>query len=933
MVLFYPIRAIIFTSLVIDDEGRFAVSTPLLVTKLYFPAPRPTLVARPRLLQRLNVGLRGRLTLIAAPAGYGKTMLMGEWRAISGNQMPAAWLSLDSNDNNLFTFLTYLTAALDSLQEGLCANTRFLLQSEQPLPTAFLLTTLINDLDRYHTDFVMALDDCHVITDPEIHSALDFLVCNQPPQMHLVLLSRSDPELPLGRLRARGQMVEIRAVHLRFNVDEVAQFLIQVMGLDLTQQQVADLEAHSEGWIAGLQLAALAMQAALSTPGTSSMQECDKDMLSEFIEDFTGSHRYIVDYLVDEVLVNRPEEQRDFLLKTSILERLNASLCDALTNRNNSQEILQTLESANLFLIPLDDQRGWYRYHHLFADVLRNRLKFELPDQVDGLHRCAAESLIQNGLMVEAIEHAFMIEDYDFVRDLLRRSYAFLIRTENRATVKRFFERIPWTYLQSEPWLCVMNAWILWNEGKLHPTEDLLTCAQKAYQQLYAKNKLPKGDPAYDGLPAEILAFEALIHTQKGQPDKVIHLAEQALAIAPQESADTSAVALLAQQVACRQKGQMDIAIESCLRALPLSRVTQDIGTRVSVLHSLGVGLMIQGELSQLIRVYEDGLQFAEARGEIDHPRYDLIYFKLADVAYIRNDLDRVDALLKQGFKRSEQNTNLWPRFYGKMLQMQWLLARGDQREAKILQNEMEGVLEKVHGAYFEEELNAYVIMMKVFIGNLEGVRTWVKSYQNVIHDPLDYAQLEPALQLAFTLEALDEIDQAIQLAKQIEAITAKANCRHLQIYALVLLAKGWVKKGQLPEAQKALTLALQLGQPEGYMRVFLDQGKIMQEQLKLVDTARLKEPLDLYLRQLLGAFEKVHAVPSKPGHPFMAALSARELEVLGLIAAGCTNKEIGNELVIAIGTVKRHTVNIFTKLDVKNRTEAVAKAREVGIL
>ncbi len=898
------------------------MSSSLLVTKLYFPAARPARVRRPRLVERLETGLQGPLTLLSAPAGYGKSTLMAEWRATPENQMPAAWVSLDAGDNNLITFLRYVAAALDTLEGGLTAHTRLLLQSEQPLPATSLLTALVNDVDRYPADFVLALDDCHVITDEVIFMGLDFLVQNAPPKMHLVLLSRSDPELPLARLRARGQLVEIRAEHFRFTREEAAQFLVQVMGLELTPTQVAALEKRSEGWIVGLHMAALSMQ------GRS------REELAVFVDEFTGSHRYIMDYLVGDVLVSQTAVVRDFLLKTSILERLSAWLCEAITGQGNSQEILHKLEGANLFLVPLDDERDWYRYHHLFADVLQNRLRVEMPDQVNNLHRRAAESLVENGLFFEAIEHAYITQDYDFIRDLCRQSHAFLMRTEHRAAVNRLFERFPREYLHTEPWLCVLYAWVVWGEGKMQQAEDLLTCARMAYESLRGDGRLPVGDVEYEGLPAEILAFEALIHTQKGDPARVLELADQALGVTPAEAPVISAIALQAQQVAYRQKGEMERAIESSYQALPLSRDADNIGIRVSVLHSLGVGLMIQGKLTQLIQVYEEGLQYAKSRGEIEHPRYDLIYFKMADVAYVRNQLDQAEGWLMEGFRRSQRNTYLWSRFYGMTLQMQVMLAKGEQDRARNLMVEGDELLAKIRGAYFEAELVATVMMMRVLIGKLDGVQAWAESCQHVLKEPLDYMQLEPGLQLAYTWEALGEGERAIQLAEQIEKITARVGCKHLQLYALRPQILAWAKKGNLAKAQECLSRALALAKEEGYIRVFIDGGEIMREQVVLAGRSPQNDGDSDMIRRLLAVFGAAGTMPPAPARqPLISPLSKRELEVLGLIAAGYTNKEIASACVIAIGTVKRHTVNIFTKLDVRNRTEAVVKGRELGLL
>jgi len=367
-----------------------STSAPLLTTKLYLPPARPTLVPRPRLTAHLSDGLTRPLTLISAPAGFGKTTLLSEWRASdAGRDFPLAWLSLDDDDNNPTRFLTYVVAALATLQPGLGETTLALLHSPQPPPPQAILTSLINDLGEFEDPFALVLDDYHLITAQPVHEALTFILDHLPPPMRLVILTRADPPLPLARLRVRNQLTEIRAADLRFTHDEAATFLNRVMRLALSADDVRALETRTEGWIAGLQLAALALQTPLSMEGRGAP--------SRFITTFSGSHHYIVDYLADEVLNRQPDPVRAFLLQTSILDRLTGALCDALTQRTDGQVMLEVLEQANLFVIPLDDERRWYRYHHLFADALRNRLQQAQPDWLSDLHRRAAEWHEQNG--------------------------------------------------------------------------------------------------------------------------------------------------------------------------------------------------------------------------------------------------------------------------------------------------------------------------------------------------------------------------------------------------------------------------------------------------------------------------------------------------------------------------------------------------------
>ena len=379
------------------------MNMPILATKLYIPLPRTNVVLRPRLIERLNEGLHRKLTLISASAGFGKTTLVSEW--VAGCERPVAWLSLDEGDNDPTRFLTYLVAALQTIAPNIGEGVVGALQSPQPPPTESILTALLNEIAALPDKFVLVLDDYHVIDAKPIDDALTFLLEHLPPQMHLVITTREDPQLPLARLRARGHLTELRAADLRFTPAEAAAFLNQVMGLDLSAEDIAALETRTEGWIAGLQLAALSMQGREDVPG--------------FIRAFAGDNRYIVDYLVEEVLQRQPDHVRSFLLQTAILDRLNGPLCDAVTGQEEGNARLEALERGNFFVVPLDDKRHWYRYHHLFADVLSAHLMAEQPDQVATLHRRASEWYEQNGSAADAIRHALAAEDFARAADLV----------------------------------------------------------------------------------------------------------------------------------------------------------------------------------------------------------------------------------------------------------------------------------------------------------------------------------------------------------------------------------------------------------------------------------------------------------------------------------------------------------------------------------
>ncbi len=433
------------------------MTNPLLATKFYFPPGRPVLVPRPRLVERLQAGLKGPLTLISAPAGSGKTTLLSEWRAGPGAGVPVAWLSLDADDNDPARLFQYLFACLGTLHPSLAINEEISLQSTEGFSPEAILTPLINALNATPQDFILVLDDYHRIELPTIHMSLGFLVDHLPARLHLAILTRSDPPLPLARLRVRGQLTEIRAEHLRFSGSEAAQFLNQIMGLALTDEQVSALELRTEGWIAGLQLAALSLRG--------------QDDVEGLISSFSGSNRYIVDYLVEEVLTRQPKELREFLLKTSVLERLTGSLCDTLTEKADGANILAALEAANLFIVPLDNDRRWYRYHHLFSDLLQSRLLHSSPGIVKDLHRRAADWFAANGLIEEAINHALEAKDFDKATLLIEQTMQFVTRQGRVATVSKWIGALPEEIIARKPKFGFLLAWTLYLEYKFDQAE------------------------------------------------------------------------------------------------------------------------------------------------------------------------------------------------------------------------------------------------------------------------------------------------------------------------------------------------------------------------------------------------------------------------------------------------------------------------------
>ena len=502
--------------------------TPILATKLYLPRLRPNVVSRPRLIERLNEGLHRKLTLIAAPAGFGKTTLVSAW--VEGIERPTAWLSLDEGDNDPTRFLTYLVAALQTIAANIGEGVLGVLQSPQPPPPEAILTALLNEITTLPDNFVLVLDDYHVIDAQAVDIALTYLVEHLPPQMHLVIATREDPQLPLARLRARSQLTELRAADLRFTASEASAFLSQVMGLSLSAEDIAALEDHTEGWIAGLQLAALSMQGHQDVPG--------------FIQAFAGDHRYIVDYLVEEVLERQPEPVRSFLLQTSILDRLHGPLCDAVTGQEGGNARLEALERGNFFVVPLDDKRHWYRYHHLFAEVLSAHLLAEQPDQVATLHRRASAWYEQHGSVADAIRHALAAEDFGRAADLVELAVPAMGRSRQEATVLGWLKALPDELVRARPVLSVHYAGALLLNGELEGVEARLRDAEQWLDTKTDMGELALTSSAelvvvdeeeFRGLAGNIAVYRAAIALALGDVANTMKYARRALDLVPED--------------------------------------------------------------------------------------------------------------------------------------------------------------------------------------------------------------------------------------------------------------------------------------------------------------------------------------------------------------------------------------------------------------
>lgn len=977
------------------------MSIPLVATKLYVPPLRPKVVHRPHLIARLNAGLHGKLTLISAPAGFGKTTLVSEWihqKAEAGGRQgeggtaalhpssfiphPAkvAWLSLDEGDNDLARFLTYFVAALQTLGlgdsanagrtgvEGMGANfgaaVLRLLQSPQPPSTDVLLTTLLNEITTITDRFMLVLDDYHVLAaapNGAVDQALTFLLEHLPPQMHLVITTREDPSLPLARYRARGQMTEVRAADLRFTAAEAAGFLNQVMDLNLAAEDVAVLEARTEGWIAGLQLAALSLSGSAD--------------VSQFVKAFAGNNRYIVDYLVEEVLQRQPERVRRFLRQTAILDRLCGPLCDAVTNQQDSLLLLDTLERGNLFVVPLDNQRQWFRYHHLFADVLAAGALMEQPAQVPLLHQRASAWYAANGLFADAIRHALAAKDFVCAAGLIERAWPAMDGSFQTATWLGWARAIPDEVVRIRPVLRVTYAWAMLNGGELEAAEARLIAVEQwletgvdtglntgadgpARLQAPAMEMIVVDEAQFRTLPASIATARAYLAQSRGDLPVAVKYGQRALDLLPETDYLRRGPAAALLGLAQWASGDLEAAYRTLAAAMAGFQKVGNLHFATSVTSGLADIRTVQGRLHDAIRCYTQALQLALA----PHPEGTRplirgtanLYLGLSELYHEQGHL----ALANEYLLRTEELGD-----QAGLPDWRYRLCRAQARFQES-QGDWAGALERLDAAERNfrstpvpavRPLGALRARVWVAQGRLREAQRWVQEQGLAVDDELsflrefDHITLAQVLLAEYARNPVDHtIREALHLLVRLQQ-AAEAGGRLGSVIEIgVLQALAYQAQGNLAPALVMLERTLRLAEPENYVRIFVDKGLPMAQLLTKLKDERggpglsKVEGLKEYIHSLLAAFGKPDPLPlstislppaasSLP--PLVEPLSPREVEVLQLIAQGLSNQEISEKLFLALSTVKGHNRLIFDKLQVQRRTEAVARARELGLV
>jgi LuxR family maltose regulon positive regulatory protein len=965
------------------SSGHSLAENPLLETKLYIPQWRPGLVSRPRLIERMHQGIERKLTLVSAPAGFGKTTLLAEWLAATPeNERAAGWVSLDQSDNDPAFFWAYFIKALQQacpepgrrVRCEIGESTLSLLRSPQPPPIESVLTALINEINAIEQDpstgsghrFTLILDDYHVIDAQPIHNAIAFLLDHLPPQMHLIIASRSDPPLPLARLRGRGELIELRAADLRFTSDEAAAFLNEVMSLNLSATEVTALETRTEGWITGLQLAALSMsQMARQAPQA-------RDNVAGFITAFTGNDRYIVDYLVEEVLQRQPENVRSFLLQTSILDRLNGPLCDAVTGGEDGENgtlvpqvalagqawrrvtgarMLETLERDNLFVIPLDDKRQWYRYHHLFADVLRAHAMEEQPDQIPALHGRAAAWFEEHGMAAEAIEQARAAGDHETVARLLSANFEAFERLGRYASILRWSASLPEAMVRKRPRLALIHAAVaLVADNNNQVARKLTSWAEEAINKIEDSggfdpaddiNGTVVGPEGLEALTGEMLAMKLFTSGRKLPPEEIAAIAGQARKLLPSSKHRLRRMLHMIDLGMQMVRGDLRAALPNLERSVDEARRDQNPSLLIDMLTHLGQVYAIMGRMEDGRRLFEEALLTGQNLSAEGNWVLCSSHTSLAEVLLERGDLAGATHHIATALELAGKSPTRSPVLYARTTAANVSLAAGDGKAAMEYLKEAEEFVRGSSDSRYSSFLSSVKLKFYCRTGNLEAAADVVRG-RNLSPDvAADRHNEEEMTAYARYLIARGDHGDAEQiLSKMLPIVQSIGRVQH-EIHALVLKAQANELLGERALALEALGRATFLGEPGRFNRSFTSEGPVMMGLMEALADAvqRGRGPMEAgsptcltYLLSEMRVREATtSAQPTAAG--LVEPLTARELEILRLIVAGMRNQEIADHLFISLHTVKRHIANAYGKLGVTHRTEAVARVNELRLV
>ena len=873
-------------------------------------------------MDKLDQGLSGKLTLASAPAGFGKTTLITAW--LSQIDPPVAWVSLDEDDSDPQQFFRYIGAGIQPFLADRQTLSE-LLQSSQPQPAKALATALVNDCTAVSTPCLLVLDDYHAVDSAEIDLALAFLLDHLPPNLHLVITSRSDPGFPLSRLRARNQLTEIRADDLRFTTEETAVFLQSVMGVTLSPEQISSLEARTEGWIAGLQMAAISVK-----------NQADVDA---FVTNFTGSHRFIMDYLVEEVLNQRPVDVQEFLLETAVLTRLSADLCDAVRQSPpTSQKILEQLESDNIFLIPLDNERRWYRYHHLFADLLRIRLAQEQPDLAPRLHQRASDWYATNGRSNDAIHHALAAPDFELAAQQIELVWRSMDRSFQEKTWLSWAQALPEAFIRMRPVLCTGYAWALLDTGQAEQIELANSLLDQAEQWL----ETPTADMVvvdqkeFESLPATIAAARAYMAQAVGDLPATMRYAQQTLDLLPPDDHFYRGVPSITLAMAQWTNGELSLAFQSASDAANSFQIADNLLFELSTKSVMAEIKAAQGELNEGVTIYNQALQQLTRSNETLLRTAVSLHRGLGKLLYKQGDLEGA----KQHFDTCQNLSN--QAGVGdvdfRLFVAQALLKRseGDLTGAIELLDKAQATF--TPGRILEfAPITALKSRMLIADGRLAAAEQWSREQVVTLNEELSYLREYEHLTLARLLLARyqqdgepADLDSAQELLGRLLSAAENGGRMGRAAEILILQASAYALQHETSAWQATLSRALTLARPQSMVQLFIDEGLPVQQLLLKLKPENPGQKA--FCRKLLAAFDLATSEPVK-SQPLVDPLSERELEILTHVARGLKNKEIAAELFVSVNTIHYHTKNIYSKLGVNSRTKAIAKAKSLKLL
>lgn len=910
----------------------------LLSTKLHIPHPRPNGVVRPRLTEKLRTALTqpGTLVLLSGPAGFGKTSLLSEFAANS-ESLPITWLSLDEADNDPIRFWNYLIAACRSIHPELGETSLALLQSPQPIPDETIPTLLINDFMRLQIKLVLILDDYHTIENPSIHAALSYLIDHLPDHLHFILSTRVDPPWPLARFRACNQLIEIRAADLRFTTEETAAFLNQVMELNLRPEDVDALETRTEGWIASLQLAALSMKGRSDITG--------------FIQAFTGSHVYVAEYLIEEVLKHQPEEVETFLLQTSILDSLTADLCEAVTGNSDGQTMLKELYQANLFVLPLDEEGVWFRYHHLFADLLKARLPQRFPETaIAALHQRAASWYEQAGMIAEAIDHARSATDFSRMVALVEKSALPMILQAHVRTVESWLQSVPKDFIEQSPRINMAFVWLNLLRGTPEQADPYL----EHLNAIFSTEGASTQDPSLQG---EWLALQSKLMGMQGRSIESRDLANQALDILSEADAHVRSMVLVNLSTAYQQMLDYEHAIETLQRIVREARASGNFPLEIMGISGQAQMMLQQGKLHLGFELATQGLKRMEATSQ-STPFSATFYGELGQIHYQWHQLDQARSYFLRSVQASGASGYSDPEIYQHVMLSHMFQMEADW-EAAAREMEMAGDLARaIPPAMIRENFISQQVRVDLAMNRPAAAQAILKAEGITFEASTDFFVLAPGsnvthpagllynsalrvlLYLANRDHDLANLKRTMELASSV--LAGELQCQQIEVALETLLLRSQMhtilgdERGCLADVLRALEVA----ETEGFISIFVEEGRPIAEALTILLKRNLLGAVKpAYVLEILVAFPKAQArkavliegvdddlAPIEP-------LTPRELEVLQLIAAGDSNQIIASKLVITLSAVKKHAGNIFQKLNVSSRTQALVRARMLGLL